>query len=146
MAFFYRPKTLTGIRVTYPQIFAEVMMANGFWPTEDNDDDDWLPLKRALYWLYGWIIFYIDTFITFCEVAYFLNNMTDVVKAVGSLCTSMIAVFIVFRNLHIHFVMDELKRMLKLFGEKVWINRYDICDVLSKCTFTLYSPILFDSL
>lgn len=124
--------------VTYPQIFAQIMMINGFWPTVDDEDDDnnnddaKLSLKRTLYWIYGWVVFYIDAFIIFCEVAYFLNNMTDVLKAVESLCTSMIGMFIVFRNFHFRLVMDELKRILKLFGEKVWISRYEVKEQKKK--------------
>ncbi|KAI8130121.1 Odorant receptor 13a [Lucilia cuprina] len=66
-------------------------------------------------------------------MAYFLVNIKDVRKAVESFCPSMIGFFIVVRTLHFRLVTEDLKRLLKSFAEKIWIDGDKYPRIVKRC-------------
>ncbi|KAM7361042.1 odorant receptor 13a-like [Cochliomyia hominivorax] len=137
MTLFYRPKTKYGEFIKLPQVFDKVLKYNGCWLTKRDDDDIWFDMKDRLYLIYGWIVYFNMAFIIFCELAYFVANMMDVVKAVESFCTAMIGFFIVIRTFHYRLNIKELKELFELFGEKIWIDgkRYPL--IVQRCNRVL---------
>lgn len=123
MTLFYKPRNKNGEFIKLPQVFDKVLKMNGCWLTERDDNDVWFDLKDKLYYIYGWIVYYNMAFIIFCEMAYFMANMTDVIKAVESFCTSMIGFFIVIRTFHFRLGFKTLKELFVVFAEKIWIDR-----------------------
>lgn len=122
MSFFYKPKNKNGDYIQLPQVFDKVLKGNGCWPTESDAYDFWFQLKGKLYDFYGWIVFINMSFIVFCELAYFVVNVMDVLKAVESFCTAMIGLFVTIRTLHFRLVLKDLKQLFIVFAREIWID------------------------
>ncbi|KNC34511.1 putative odorant receptor 13a [Lucilia cuprina] len=133
MSFLYKPRKKNGDIINFPQVFEKVLIGNGCWLTEGDPKDKWFKFKNILYNIYGWIVYVNLSFIIFCEMAYFLVNIKDVRKAVESFCPSMIGFFIVVRTLHFRLVTEDLKRLLKSFAEKIWIDGDKYPRIVKRC-------------
>lgn len=123
MSFLYTLKTKTGKVIKLPQVFDKVLIGNGFWPTEDGANTFWSKFKVRSYEVYGWASVLGMMFTAFCEMAYFIANLTDVLEAVDSLCTGMIGLFIALRTFHYQLKASKLKQLITLFAEEIWIDR-----------------------